>query len=344
MTKKMIDAEIWLPIAESIKTVLPKIDRALSDANTPLSKRKARALDFIQSHMIEIQGDYQEFLNSEAYARIMALVDDWYCERYGAALEADKDRFHSLVVIHGTAFPLLVPSTFSIPGEEDGTVWVGFPASVQKEEDPLSWIVDSPNFGTLPESDYEALRKAAEKTATAIRSIIFDLRTLQSYTVDTHRDLAASVLANLRSSAQKLCGRDDGLLRDAGWELCQAVEKALKLYIRRNGGQPKTSHKLAELADHAEMIGTIKIDRRKIDLVPSDKAAVNLRYEGRYSIEEGLEAYSASLDIIQALAFEARVKSEFDVRQARFLFKTPPWFSYDTDSFLAEIKIAGSKK
>lgn len=202
MTKKMIDAEIWLPIAESIKTVLPKIDRALSDANTPLSKRKARALDFIQSHMIEIQGDYQEFLNSEAYARIMALVDDWYCERYGAALEADKDRFHSLVVIHGTAFPLLVPSTFSIPGEEDGTVWVGFPASVQKEEDPLSWIVDSPNFGTLPESDYEALRKAAEKTATAIR-VLYSTLGHSSPTRSTHIATSLPLCWQISGAARK---------------------------------------------------------------------------------------------------------------------------------------------
>lgn len=335
----MTDDDKWHQVASTFRDALPQFDEALSQANIPLSERNMKALELIMEHMVKVN-DFKEFLVSEDYARFVALVDDWYRERYGAAINDGKRTFPSLVVVYGTAFPLHVPLTFSKPGDEEGTVWVGSPASVQDEEDPLSWIVNGPNVDKMTSPERDKLARQASNTASSIRSINFNLKTIQSDTKKMHRDLASAVTANLRAAAPELCSQEQGLLRNAGWELSQATEKALKLYIRRNGGSPKNTHVLSDLADDAGQCGTIKLDRRALALIPSGNQAVNLRYGGNYTIEEGLKAYRSSLEIIEKLAFAIQTKGKYNVREARFLLKKPPWFTYDTRSFLKALKDA----
>lgn len=281
-------------MASFIADEMPKIDTAQAEAGIPLTNRKMDALKLIREHMIEVN-NWTAFFLSEAYARIMALVDDWYMARYGTAYRETKDNFYSLVIVHHTPFPLYVPLTFSTPGEERGTTWIGFQASVQKEENPLAWIAQGPNINALPETDREALLAQAIRTSNSIRSINFDLKTIQHEDREVFSDLATSILANLQSAAQNLCGGNKGQLRNAGWELSQAVEKALKLFIHSKGGIPIRTHVLADLADHSERLGIEKLDRVALGEIPSGTQAVDLRYGGVYAIQGGLNAYHSAL-------------------------------------------------
>jgi hypothetical protein len=162
----MDDDNTWRQVASTLENALPEIDDALAEANMPLNKRKTEALDIIRQHMIQTD-DWQTFFVSEPYARIMAIVDERYRARYGSAFEMETDRFESLLVVHRFPFMMHVPLTFSIPGEEKGTAWVGFPASVQKEENPFKWIAQGPNIEALSASERDELLAQATRTANS---------------------------------------------------------------------------------------------------------------------------------------------------------------------------------
>ncbi|MEJ1968473.1 MAG: hypothetical protein WDN03_07565 [Rhizomicrobium sp.] len=91
------------------------------------------------------------------------------------------------------------------------------------------------------------------------------------------------------------------------------------------------------MADHADSLGAHCIDRFCLDKIPSGTQAVGLRYGGAFSWKQGEAAYAAALDIIEKLASEVEIKTEYNVRNARFLLK-PPWFGFDTEAFLKKIK------
>jgi hypothetical protein len=139
----------WRVFAERIREAMPQIDAMLSEADVPLNKRRSHAIDFVRNYMIETDVKIDTLIVTEAYARIVALIDDWYRERYGAADKHDKDMFASLIFLFDTPFAFEVPLTFNKLGEEKGSAWFAFPAQVQLEEDPLTWIINGPNLDSL---------------------------------------------------------------------------------------------------------------------------------------------------------------------------------------------------
>ena len=133
------DIRDWKDIVAILHEELPQIDDALSQANTPISARKLKAFDIVQHTMLKVS-DYKAFLLSEAPGRFRVIIDDWYRDRYGDAVDDDEDVFVSILLIHGTPFAIRVPKNFNTSADHANMVWIGFPASVQAEEDPLNWI------------------------------------------------------------------------------------------------------------------------------------------------------------------------------------------------------------
>ncbi len=331
----MLDDETWREIAGKIIEVLPQIDKMLSEANMPISKRSAVAFELVMEGKIEIEGDYEAFLLSDVHGRLRVIVSNWYRARYAAAVDTESACYETLIVIHGSPFLLLVPHTFSMPGEEKGTHWFAVPASVQDEEDPLDWISGGPTILQLSGTERSDLEAQTRKIGSSVRSIAYDLNSISSDAQSINRDLSASIIADLQTAARGLCGRDAGQLRNAGWNISQAVEKSLKLFIRRNGRTPKNTHDLESLAVRAEQCGLDTIDRALLSRIPSGSTATTMRYEGTYSLTDGLEAYFAAMEIMEPLAYAMREKKKYNVREARFLLKRPPWFEFDTEAFSA---------
>lgn len=330
------EAATWRIIATRIRDALPQIDALLSEHDVPLGRRRSQAIDFVRDHMLETNADIGTLIITEAYARIVGLIDDWYRERYGAADKLDKDIFASLIFLFDTPFAFDVPLTFTKLGDEKGSAWFAWPAQVQPEENPLDWIINGPNLAELAESARLKLADFATKRANTLRAINFDLRTVAHGPHHEQAELARMIVADLKTAATALRSSEPS----AGWNISQATEKALKLYIRVKGGTPKNIHILSDLADHADhadSLGSHRIDRSCFDKIPSGTQAVGLRYGGTFSWMQGEAAYAAALDIIERLAAEVEIKTEYNVRNARFLLK-PPWFGFDTEAFLKKVK------
>jgi len=331
------DIKDWKEVAAILHEALPQIDNALSQANTSISARKLKAFDIVQDTMLEVS-DYKAFLLSEAHGRFRIIIDDWYRDRYGDAVDDDEDVFVSMLLVHGTPFAMRVPKNFKTSADHSNMVWMGFPASVQAEEDPLSWIQSRSVVRGLSSKEIDAVRKAALETANLIRSIGFDIRSLEGEKNLSIAELAGAVRADLQSSARNLCERNEAGLRSATWDASQATEKALKLLIWRKGQTPPHSHALSKLADRAERLGAEAIDRAKLALIPSGSDATSIRYGGDMTLSKAADAYGAALSIIRQVVFEAKPATKYNLREARFKLQRPPWFEFDTGAFSEKLR------
>lgn len=332
------DIRDWRKIAAILHEALPQIDQALSQANVPIPARKLKAFEIVEDTMLEVS-DYRTFRLSGAHGRFLVIVEDWYRDRYGSAVDDDEEGgFVAMLLVHGTPFLMRVPKCFKTSADEPNTVWFGFPASVQAEEDPLSWIQSRGVVGGLSSDDLEVVRKTALETANLVRSIGFDIRSLEHEGELSIAELAGAVRADLQSSARNLCDRNKASLRSAAWDASQATEKALKLLIRRRGCTPDRNHDLSGLAAWAERLGAEAIDRGKLALIPSKGDATDLRYGGDMTLSKAVDAYGAALSTIEPIVFKAKPDTEYNVREARFKVKRPPWFDFDVKAFSSKLR------
>lgn len=327
----------WKEIAVILHEALPQIDDILSQANTPISARKLKAFDIVRDTMLTIP-DYEKFFLSEAHGRFLIIIQDWYRGRYGDAVDDDEDVFVSMLLIHGTPFVMRVPKNFKTYADESNMAWVGFPASVQPEEDPLNWIQNRGVLSGMSNEERDTVRKVALETANLARSISFDLRTLELEENQTIVELAGSVQADIQSSARNLCAQNEAELRSAAWDASQATEKALKLLIWRKGQEPPHSHNLSDLATRAEGLGADSINRTKLTLILSGRNATNIRYGGEMMLSKAIDAYDAALLIIRQVAFEAKLGTKDNMRETRFKIQRPPWFNFDISAFREKLR------
>lgn len=340
MSNKNIDD--WRKVTEILDEALPEIDRALTQANIPISTRKHKAFDIVRDTMLEVS-DYEAFLLSTAYGRFLIIIEEWFQNGYGVAGDADETGvFFSAVPVHGTPFLMYASSIFKTSADEPNMVWIGFPASVQSEEDVLPWVRSGGVVERLSKSERSALNETAKEIANLIRSIGFDLRYLECEPDPDVTALAASVRSNLQSSARHLCERSEAGLRMAAWDASQATEKALKLLIRRKGQTPKQTHDLPDLADHVEALGSGAVDRAELAKIHSGRDATNIRYGGEMTLTCALAAYNATLTITKAVLFKANPKKQYNVREARFKIQRPPWFDFDINAFREQLQSISS--
>lgn len=332
------DMKNWKEVAAVLHEALPQIDQALSQANVAISARKLKAFDIVRDTMLKVS-DYKAFLLSEVHGRLLIIIGDWYRDRYGDAVDDDEDSvFVSMLLVHGTPFAMRVPKNFKTSADEPNMIWIGFPASVQAEEDPLNWIESRGVVGGLSREELDVVRKAALETANLVRSIGFDVQSLEDEENLSIAELAGSIRADIQSSARNLCERSEAGLRSAAWNASQATEKALKIMIWRKGQTPPHTHELSALAERAENLGAEAIDRGKLALIPSGRDATDVRYGGEMTLPKAIDAYGAALSIIRQVLFEAKPDTEYNAREARFKIQRPPWFDFDTSEFSRKLR------
>lgn len=333
------DIEQWHQIATLLHEALPEIDSVLSEANVSISDRKLKAFDIVRETMLEVS-DEMAFLTSDARGRFLVIIAEWYRDRYGPAVEMDDDdQVVAVAMVHNTPFIVRVPKKFRLPPDDEGHIWLGFPASVQKEENPLDWLENQAVVKALRDAESQALREATTRTANLVRSIGFDLRAI-AYQPDVDiSDLAGAIGTDLQAGARHLCQQSQAGLLASGWDVSQATEKSLKVLIRRKGVIPAHTHDLMKLADRAEELGAAPIDRAKLAMIPSRSDATNMRYGGNVALETAVGTYFAGLELIRDLLLQSTPDSKYDVRELRIKMRRPPWFGFDVDGFIAAMRL-----
>ncbi len=324
-------------VQKNLHRELPRIEEELSRESVPLTARPQRASEIVMNRMLEVP-DRGALLLSEDRGKLQILVRDWYYGRYGDVTTGKEGDFVAMVLVHGTPFTMLVPRRFTASTGEPDTVWFGWPASVQVEEDPLTWVENRDVVRRLSEEASEVVRQTALDTANVVRSIDFDLRLLADVEDVEVTQLAGSVRIDLQSSASNLCRQDQAALRSAAWEASQATEKALKILYRRKRkieDHPHI-HGLDQLATEA---GAEGVDHSELTCIPSGSDATSLRYGGSMTLSRAVDIYGAALAVVKQVVFEASPEGEYNWRNARLKIQRPPWFHFDIRGFRESLRL-----
>jgi hypothetical protein len=163
-------------LAVHLREALPVIDRNLAAREFPLHQRILQAaLEFVQHCVLSVQevgndevspGDTQEFIATRWFSVIYHHVDQWYRDRYGAALDQKVSKHITGVIeIADTPFELRVPTMRTRPGKPGKTVWIGIPDGIREDENAIEWVIAGPNIHRLDEEERVLATTDATQTA-----------------------------------------------------------------------------------------------------------------------------------------------------------------------------------
>lgn len=94
----------WKEVAAVAHEAIVQLDCEFGWANVPLSARKRKAFD-IERESFLVTSDHIAFYRSEAHGRILVIVEEWYRDRLGDAVEDDDVQFFIwTLLVHGTPF------------------------------------------------------------------------------------------------------------------------------------------------------------------------------------------------------------------------------------------------
>ncbi|MES3150935.1 HEPN domain-containing protein [Sphingomonas faeni] len=325
----MQDEGTFKNMGDYMVSVLPRIDRVLAKRDTEFLLRPLEAtVEFVLGCRVDESGERSRTaalsvaeIGSESFAILYARAENWYRDRFGDALDRRLDeRISGVVEIAGSPFDIEVPTIRTRPGVRGETVWMSAPDGVRDDEDPLSWVSSALNL--TPNERALALNEATV-TAGRLRFIRTGLIGVQSGD-DVLDGLRAGMLPRLKAAANMLLQPDPQGMQYAAWELQLACEKALKALAQQRHGRFSQTHDLFALFD--EIDPAPPFDRRLLNRLPRWKDSANMRYgQGeRISRHVALAFYRTALEVT---AGAVRGMTRFDIGQAEFEIKRPPWFA-----------------
>jgi hypothetical protein len=147
---------------------LPLIDGLMTKMNVPLGQRPFQAAVFlVRECVVAIEGDTKDdFWRRPWFAAMYRVIDGWYEERYGDALDARSGKIEcGLAVIYELPFKLLIPVTLIEPDQPGESFWLVYPSEVLPNEDILGWLVKPPNLARLSPDEVNDVRQQITKVA-----------------------------------------------------------------------------------------------------------------------------------------------------------------------------------
>lgn len=311
---------------------LKRIDAGFTDAGLELSQRPLlAAVEFVDQAVIKISGtpggskppgNLSEFVTEPWFRAIFQHSQLWYEERYGSRINPRDRDIKAVVPVMGIACLLNVPGSLVRPDVPGETIWLTFPAVIEVDENPMSWLVEPPNLKTGDPEDASRARKIAREVAGNIRAINSRL-TGVAHNDPAKTELLAGVVPGLQRAAELQVQGDEQALKSAHWEIQMAVERAFKALTQERSGRFDETHDLFILFDRLPG-APLALSRDQLKKLPAWRQMAELRYGGgpARSSEETFAAYRAALKIVLALA---KGFAALDLSQAGFKLQKPPW-------------------
>jgi hypothetical protein len=322
-------------LAEYIGKVMPYIDARLEPTEMSLTQRVlVAATTFVDEFVTSIhnRGTVEDKSSSTDYvvrpwfAIVYHHIQNWYREHYGEALDANLGgSAHGYVLVRSLPVEFAVPLTRSrveTPGE---TAWLSFPKEVESGEDPLRWLVRSPNIAALDDGDRESLVKDATEVATALRSIRVNSIGIEP-SDDTMYGLLNGVAGEFEAAAQKAVRNEAAGRLAVLWNIHLAIERVLKAFSQHKTGQFRETHNLFTLFDDVVAHG-VNADRSTLKKFRRESDVIDNRYGlgDAPTVYEMFSAYKAGLTFTSSVVKSFRRK--IGIGGASFLLKKPPWTS-----------------
>jgi hypothetical protein len=252
--------------AEQMSHWLDVFDENFTLEEVPLSQRPLRALTslFVEGAMeVRVGDDLLDTSKPHEHAQTLwfrvlyQAVQHWYVERFGAAAMKGKGvpPLDGAVLIRNVAFPLVVPANrrkIEVEGEQ---AWIYFDDRIGPEEEPASWISNTPDLARLSYEDREQVLADAREVSNTLRSVEFRRVTSSIGDDQDARKLVAATSTYLQQAARRIVSGKTQERGPAWFDLQMANETALKAVLCHATGKAPHIHNLPKLLAAAVATG-----------------------------------------------------------------------------------------
>lgn len=318
----------------AIAAPLDAIDRTLGRQGKPPALRPMHAAVELVRFCVdrvstdggdgEPPGEFRDYAASKWFRGVYQEVDRWYRNRYGAAIDAPREkRLTGVVSLIDTPFLMRVPTTTIEPGDPGESFWLCYHDCVRDYENPLDWVDQLPNLAALTPQDVRKAAAEANQTASRLRAI--NILTMETGSLDAQaRDLRAGVIPHLERAAEGLAAGRAETMGPAHWDMQMACELALKALTQERAGSYTETHDLFVLYDRVPGEAAA-VSRSELKKLRPWQEMAELRYVGAeaISIADALRTYRATLRIAEAAM--AGMKRPYRIGSAKFHLQRPPW-------------------
>ncbi|WP_158287506.1 HEPN domain-containing protein [Dokdonella fugitiva] len=307
--------------------MLESIDSIQSDNGKPLHLRPIEAADLIARHSIvkvEEDDDKDNFIEKPWFAAIYAEIHKWYVAKYGSLMKAQRDNATGLIVHRGLPHTIDVPKTISTL-QENGLVRLTFPSKLYPAEDPMAWV--------RPKISKRSIGPRAGKLSKRIAGTCNGLRKIGLNAGFAGGEntgvplMAASIVAHLSKAAAAASSHHKESNSLALWDLHLACEKSVKSLLTQRKIQFPKIHDLMKLNGLVHDPALRQMAHRVIRRFPSENQVIRHRYLQEMVISPNKLYVFYSLALRLCVIYTSSLTQEFQIADASFFLKRPPWFS-----------------
>jgi hypothetical protein len=245
---------------EAFDIYMKSVDKRLKAAGIDIPGRTFAALS-------EISREFNCIISFDD--ELAKRVNKWFQDRYGDRLKLSWQIGKMVVLIDGDPYIVRYPL---VP--------------VPRTVNPLEWIVDATPtlLHAISPNDLDIL----------VESLISGYESFQQL-----EELPDAAIANLETAIVQIMNRPPHY-GESKWASLQATEKTLKAYIKQQGGAPKYTHKLTNLAKEAENFGLPPVSQPLIDCIqcPADVRHGDISV----TLDEAIKAHHASIQVCMHIA------------------------------------------
>lgn len=308
-----------------LRKILPELDEISARAGLAVSERPMKVAQHIAEDLvIEVsEGTKENYMVQPWFAAIFITVQKWFIARYGEAQVHPKREVFGAIKHFEAMYLLQIPLTLVEP-QGDDTLWLTFAKDILPGENVLLWIINGPSTEMLKAHQLDKLRKDISDVASMVRSISNDLITAE-FPEGAQRAMAGSILRHLSKAASDMCSLNHESTSLVVWELVQACEKAMKVYLSQEGVDYPLTHDLRVLLK----ITPAKYDwsdvKAALRVFPSESRMMKWRHQ---EIESPLIAdlwryYMAALKITSI--YTSRISRQYHFNNFKVHLRKPPW-------------------
>lgn len=245
---------------EAFDTYMKSVDKRLKAAGIDIPGRTFVALP-------EISREFNCIISSDD--ELHKRVNRWFEDRYGDRSKLSWQIGKMVVLIDDDPYIVQYPLVL-----------------VPRIVDPLEWIVDATPalLHAISPNDLDIL----------VESLISGYESFQQL-----KGLPEAARANLETAIVQIMNQPSHY-GESKWASLQATEKTLKAYIKQQGGTPKRTHKLTDLAKQAEKFGLPPVSQPLIGCI---QCSAGVRYDDiSVTLDEAVEAHHASIQVCMHIA------------------------------------------
>ena len=294
---------------------LEQIDVLFGKKGIPLENRSFLATELLfKRGLVQYNVAEQTDLNTakeKAFNYIHLIIHDWYEQKYGKINYSKRQKAH--LFLNGISYELAIPLSISQPTGDNVTAWMHIPKLVEKNEKPLSWIVNKPNFNFFSKTDIDLLNTDAVIIASALRNLNVCYISVGEISKDKN-DAYKNVIDNFTNVSNCFLSSSHNSAA-AMWSIHFAVEEMLKFSLKIKDTNFSKTHDLESL--YKLLYPNSNFQNSSFDIFP--KKATDERYSSNKTLFEIYMFYKEALKLCSFLADD--IKKDIHIESLMFELK-----------------------